>query len=328
MRKNSFLVFIFFLVAQGTIFVALRRYQSFAESKGMLAALEAALVCTTAWLYLASKPRQKKLRTLAQQPSSLEPQKQEEPPSQSLQHSEKKELEETLTRYREGELFSKQRISDLEQEKISLQNSLSDAAQQVQQVQHSVETCCQTIQELTHELERVTSQMEQERRQHAIELRALLRKDDADGLASGKKLTKPLPVQRVAMNPLPTLLLLLSSCQKGLTSQEGADWPSGEHRLLVRRKFFDLAKKLGSSNMAVISFEHPVDCYLSPKISPLISVNDLLELMRTHKPSLDQLKRFEPYNFTDARLGGTTQWTAFRVAWENLDDLFTIVSCR
>ena len=323
MRKNSFLVFIFFLIAQGTLFVALRRYQSFAESKGMLAASEAVLVCLTAWLYLASKPTTKKTRVVSQPSTPQEPPKVVDAPSQ-----EKKELEENLARYREGELFSKQRIGDLEQEKASLQKGLTDTTQQVKQTQQSVETCCQTIQELSYELERVSSQMEQERRQHAIELRALLRKDDGDSIFSKKKLTKQPPVPRIAMNALPSLLLLLSSCQKGLTTQEAQDWPSGEHRLLVRRKFFDLAKKLTAPNMAILSFDHPVDCYLSPKFATFISVNDLLELMRSHKPSLDILKRFEPYTFTDPRLGGTTVWTAFRVAWENLDDLITIVSSR
>ncbi len=319
MRKNSFLVFIFFLMAQGTLFVALRRYQNFADSKGMLAASEAALVCITAWLYLASKPTNKKTRVVSQPPK--EPPKVAEAPS-----NEKKELEENLQRYREGELFSKQRIGDLEQEKESLQKALTDTSERTKQMQQSVQTCCQTIQEMACELERISSQMEQERRQHAIELRALLRKDDGDSIFSKKKPIKQPVVPSIAMNALPSMLLLLSSCQKGLTTQEAQDWPSGEHRLLVRRKFFDLAKKLSTPSMAILSFDHPVDCYLSPKLTSRVSVNELLDLMRTHKPALDGLNQFEPYTFTDARLGGTAVWTAFRVAWENLDDLITLVS--
>ncbi len=328
MRKSAHLCLIFFLLAQATIFSALKRYHSFAESKWIFVAAEGVLVMITIWWYLLAKPQIVPKRTLKPASPVAAPMSPPLPDERDLQlkaHADEKvSLIENIRRLEETELFSKQRLSDLEQEKTGLKERLQEAEGQLVEVQKTTDSCCHTIQDLTFEIDRLMVQLEQERRQHSIEVRALLRKEDEEvSLASKKKTGKTAPaIQKVAPRPVPALLLLLSTCQKGLDLHLANDWPANEHRLLVRRKFFDVVQKMNSTPFAVVSLEYPTEFFLSSKLPPSLSVNQLRSAVMEYKNSFASLKRFEPYHFTDERIGG--RWVAFRIAWDNLEDLVTL----
>jgi hypothetical protein len=318
---------LFFVVAQAAIFSFLRRYHSFSESKWIFVAAECLLMVITVWWYLTAKPQVPAKRI--QKPLSLTPPLQlpksdEKDVQLKALADEKASLTENIRRLEEVELFSKHRLSDLEQERAGLKERLSEAEGRLVEVQKTTDSCCHTIQDLTFEIDRLMSQVDQERHQHSIEVRALLRKESEEtGSATKKKVSKTVPaVQKMASPPIPALLLLLSTCQKGLDLHLANDWPANEHRLLVRRKFFDVVQKMNATPLAVVSLEYPTEYFLSSKLPAGLSINQVRAAVLEYKSIFAQLKRFEPYHFTDERLGG--RWVAFRIAWDSLEDLIAL----
>jgi len=316
------------MLFQAMIFFFLKRYHSFAESKWILVSAEGVLVAITVWWYLIAKPAAAPKRAHKQVVAPVPVPEKETPDEKAIQLravlDEKAALLENIKRLEETDLFSKRRLTDLDQEKNGLKDKLSEAEGRLVEVQKTTDSCCRTIQDLTFEIDRLLSQLDQERRQHSIEVRALLRKEGEDSSSEGRKKTgKSVPaVQKVASAPISTLLLLMSSCQKGLDLHVANDWPANEHRLLVRRKFFDLVQKMNGTPFAVVSLESPAEYFLSSKLPPSLSINQVRSSVLEYKDAFARLKRFEPYHFTDERIGG--RWVAFRAAWDNLEDLITI----
>lgn len=327
MRKSAFFCLLFFVVSHVGIFFFLKKHPSFAEAKWTFVAAESLLVTITIWWYLMSKPKipVRAPQRVAQQAMPVCQPKQDERDLQLKAFAdEKNSLLEKVKRLEETELFSKQRASDLEQEKNTLKERLSQAEARLVEVQKTTDSCCHTIQDLAFEIDRLMSQLEQERRQHSIEVRALLRKESDEPVAATKKKTSKTPpaVQKIATSPVPALMLLMSTCQKGLDLRVANDWPANEHRLLVRRKFFDIVQKMNGTPFAVVSLEYPTEYFLSSKLPSTLSITQVQSTVMEYKNIFGQLKRFEPYHFTDEKLGG--RWVAFRLAWENLDDLITL----
>ncbi len=324
MRKNASVCLVFFLVVQLMIFIVLKRFHTFAESKMFFVSAEALLAVITALWYLMARPT----AAPKPRPTPVEPAAPPQPEAKEEQREteadESAVLLETVRRLEETELFAKQRLADLEQEKTTLKERLADAEGHLVEVQKTIDSCTHVIQNLTSEVERLMAQLEQERRQHSVEVRALLRKETEQTAAQTKKKQgKSSPaMHKVAPLPVPALLLLLSTCQKGLDLHVAHDWPDGEHRLLVRRKFFDTVHKMNSIPLAVVSLESPTEYFLSSKLPSTLSAAHVRAAVMEYKTSFSQLKRFEPYHVTDERLGG--RWVAFRVAWENLDDLVAL----
>ena len=330
MRKSTALCLLFFIVIQSAIFFYVRKFHSFAESKWILAASEGFLVMATVSWYVLIQPRAipKKHKKTAEQPTAL-PIQPTKPDNRDhlikTLNDEKLLLSEEMRQLNEAALFAKKRLADIEQEQNGIQRKLSESEGAHLEDQKTIDTCCHTIQSLTFEIDRLMTQIEQERRQHSIEVRAFLRKDEEDASVSPgkKKNSKSIAaISKMTTPPLPSLLLLLSTCQKGLDLHVAPDWPANEHRLLVRRKFFDIAKKMTSTPFAVVSLEHPTEYFLSSKLSPSLSINDIRASVLSCKNSFETLRQFEPYHFTDERLGG--RWVAFRAAWSNLEDLIAL----
>jgi len=304
MKKNSALLF--FCGVQVVIFLVLRKFDSFAESKWILAGLEAFLVFVTVSWYVLSQPEEE---AEGVSPSVLmrAPQKEDAPQVEDSLR-EKKELEEELEKRQETELFLKQRLQDAEEERRALQAQIGVAEKRASSEQETRAMCREAIQELGFEIKKLTKQIGRERREHAIEIRALLRKEDDNTLKSP-------PVPKVAMSPLPAVVALLASCQKGL--ERPGEWPSQEHKVLVRRKFFDVARKAAVTPLVIASLEYPSDLFVSSKVTPALSEEEVFSLIDSKRNELSQLDHFEPYRFFDK----DRQWTAFRLTWENLDDI-------
>ena len=327
MRKSSFFCLLFFIVVQSAIVFYLRKFHSFADSKGFLVASEGLLVMATASWYLLSRPAERP-RERARPPQTTLP-----PPPKSDDRelliktltNEKQSLSEEMRQLTESALFSKKRLEDIEREHNEIQRRLSEAEGANVEAQKTIDSCRSTIQSLTTEIDRLMIQIDQERRAHSIEVRAFLSKTDGatdTDLGKKKKSRQAAAVPKMATPPLPSLLLLLATCQKGLDLLIAPDWPASEHRLLVRRKFFDVAKKMNSTPFAVVSLENPTEYFLSPKLPSSLTISDVQAATASYKASFSRLQQFEPYHFTDERLGG--RWVAFRTAWNNLEDLIAM----
>lgn len=319
MRKHGLLGVLFFIAIQAAIFVSLKRFHSFAESKWFLASSEGLLVLVTIAIYTLSQPTPKPRRPRPSTTTETPPPPKEQEQLLKTANDEKNQLSQTLQRLQESELFAKQRTEDLERKSTELSTQLAETAANLLDAQRTTDSCCQTIQTLTFEVDRLTTQLDQERRQHSIEIRTLLGKESES--SSKKKVPRTLPTKS-PLQPIPSLLLLLSACQKGLDLHVANDWPANEHRTLVRRKFFDVAQKMGLAPIAIVSLESPTEHFLSPKLPGSLSIADLRAAVLPYKTTFERLKRFEPYHITDERLGG--RWIVFRAAWDNLEDLVAL----
>ena len=272
MKKNSSLLF--FCVVQVLIFLLLRKFDSFTESKWMLAGLEALLVFVTVSWYVLSQPEEEEREASPPPLFITTPEKEEEDPQIAVALEEKQALEEELKKQEETESFLRQRLQDAEEEKEILLEKMRVAEEGAAFGQKASTTCRQTIQELGFEIRKLTKQIGRERREHAIEIRALLRREGQDD-------TKPPLVPKVAMSPLPAVVALLASCQKGL--ERPGEWPSKEHRVLVRRKLFDVVRRTAVTPLIVASLEYPTDLYISSKIEPAVSKEELFSIIETYK---------------------------------------------
>jgi len=315
--NNSLL---FFCACQIVIFLGIKRFNSFAESKWVLALLEIVLVVLTTFWYLFSKPKKGMgvKRAIAPTTRYMGNQTQDEQKSKDLlQEPLEKERGEQVCQ-EEVDIFLQQRLEDDQVQIQEYREQLEKMDQRVLEEKRNRFACCQVIQELSCEVERLTKHIEQERREHSIELRALLRKEGMN-ICSHEA---PSVVSKIAMSPLPALLSLLAMCQKGL--ERPGEWPSGEHRLLVRRKFFDVVKKSQMASLFVCSLDFDSEYFLSSILSSQVSFEQLRAVVEKHKESLYALEPYEPYAFFDEEILG--EWTAFRLSWENLDDIVVMTA--
>jgi len=311
MKRNGSLIF--FCFVQAIIFLVLRKFDSFTESKWMLAGLEALLVFVTVSWYVLSQANesQEKRRPRPTLVRGASEEGRDSLKAGGIQ--EKKDLEEEIEKKEETESFLRQRLQDAEEEKEKLQEKIQQIEGRIAAEQKTRSTCRQTIQELGFEIRKLTRQISRERREHAIEVRALLRKEGGEDA----KLSSSPPVPKVAMHPLAAVVSLLASCQKGL--ERPGEWPSQNHRVLVRRKLFDVAKKTAVTPLIVASLEHPADLYISPKIEVAHSAEEVHAIVEAYREELSQLDHFEPFYLHDEQ--SMSHWTAFRLTWENLDDI-------
>jgi hypothetical protein len=301
-------LFFFFSLAQVLILLYLKKHPNFSESKWTFLLLEAIVIFATISWYLLSKPQPKPIQPV----KKLEPVKQipKEPVEKNTEQISA--LEEAISHLTQAEESSKNRIQELEQEKDGLQEKLlQEEALQAQAVAN-IEQYGPLVFNLSLEIEKLSSHIEELKRQHDIELRACL----------GKKPRPPskAPTFRPPTSPLASTLLLLVQCQKGLSLQQGA-WPAQEHALLVRRKFFDLVSSYSSTPFAIVSLSSPSDYFLSPKLPESCSLSILHSLIGPHTKTVSTLRPFEPYFISDKNFS----LVSFRIAWENLDDLIVLV---
>jgi hypothetical protein len=308
------LSFLFFL-AQAAVVVYLRKHPSGTDARWLFAVLEIAIVFLTTVAYLSLKPKKEDLT----KKKILSPPTTEKTPTSpsllpELQKSQQQEklLEERISHLEGEKSIAHQNIAALEQE-LSAKNMTIDSLNvSVHDAMASLSACAISIQDLTNDMEQLAIQLEQEHRQHAIEIRTLLGKS-----VSSTSLKKPF---RLALSPPSTLLLLLTQFQKSLEHPQNS--PS-EYRPLVRRKFFDLAKQFGTTPFAIFSIDQPSDYFLSAKIPPSILIQDFHEVINAHKSTFEKLKGYQPYHLSDPRLGDG-RWTVFRIHYEHLLDLVAL----
>jgi hypothetical protein len=300
-------LFFFFSLAQAIILVYLKRHPNFSESKWTFLLLEAILIFATISWYLLSKPQPKPSQPV-KKPLPVKQIPKQEPEKNT---AELASLQEAISHLTQAEESSKQRITELENERDMLKEKVVQEEVLRSQAVANIEQYGPLILNLSQELEKLTSHIEELKRQHDIEMRALL----------GKKPRPPSKTTtfRPPTSPLASTLLLLVQCHKGLSLQNTA-WPAQEHALLVRRKFFDLVSSYSSAPFAIVSLSSPSDYFLSPKL-PNCSVVNLHTLIGPHIKTLSQLRPFEPYFLTDKE----TPMVCFRIAWENLEDLIVLV---
>lgn len=304
-------LFFFFFFSQAAVLIYLKKHPNFSESKWTLLLLETIVIfATISWYLLAKKPEK------LPKPFSKEPSIKEIPSPQASTNTEEiVSLKEAVSHLTQAETASKNRIQELEQERDGLQEKLVQEEALHTEALANLEHYGPLICNLSVEIEKLTSHIEEIKRQHDIEIRALLGKE-------GKKARTPTkaPLFRPPTSPLASTLLLLVQCHKGLSLQNST-WPAQEHALLVRRKFFDLVASYSSVPYAILSLSSPSDYFLSPKLPEQFSLSTINTLIAPHTKTISTLRPFEPYFISDKQCPFVT----FRIAWENLDDLIVLV---
>lgn len=301
MRARTALLCIFFVAAQVAIFFVVKRSPSFAEAKWLLVYLEGLVVLLTTGIYLGLQPAA---------PQVVAPPVVKEVPSQVPALQRKiEELQQTVQKLEETAVFSQQHIQRQKEEQVALQKKMHVVDEQLADAKGTVDACCLAIHELGGDFEQVVSQIEQERRQHAIEVRTLLGKNYSAAREEKK-------AAKIPLSPLPAALVFLLTCQKA----QGPDSTAA----LLRRKCFDVARQFGTSPLALASLHHPTEYFLSPRLAQQIAPAEFLAAIDSHKDRIEKLQPFQPYKFSDVRLGAF-RWTAFRLVHEHLDDLVVVV---
>jgi hypothetical protein len=324
MRKHSsFFGFLLFFIGQFLVFFALRRGHSFADSKWTLALAEGILVLFIAFWYLAFRPVPVKAK------KRVEPQRFDEGHSMAIPQKEippilpsedqKKALEDAERRLKEAEIFSQGRIKELEEEKSLLKKELSHKEEVIKKSKEAVPGYCQIIQELVQEVEKMVSQMDEERRRHALEIRTLLKINGKKELSQRK-----IKEKKRETSPLSSLLLFLLQCHKGLHDEKNG-WPEGNLRELLRRRFFEEVKRLHDVPFAILSLENSSDHFLSPALPESISLIALQGMLEERREKCLSLSQFEPCHCSLSSAAPSSSWIVFRSHWDHLNDLFILV---
>jgi hypothetical protein len=230
-------------------------------------------------------------------------------------------LQEAISHLSQSEDSSKKRIEELEQERDSLGEKLLQEETLRAEAVANNDRYGPLIFSLSTEIENLSAHVEEIKKHHSIEIRALLGKDDKEGAKKPRTPTKALAL-RPPISPLASALLLLVQCHKGISLQN-ASWPAHEHALLVRRKFFDLVSSYSSIPIAIVSLNAPSDYFISPKLPSECSVLNIHSLIAPHIKTLSSLHPFEPYFLSHEKF----PFVSFRIAWDNLDDLIALVPC-
>lgn len=309
-------LFLFFSISQVFVLFYLRKHPDFSESKWTLLLLETIVIfATISWYLLAKKTPP------ISAPPTRKPQIIKEPPKeQSTQNIEElASLQEAVSHLTQAEESSKKRIEEIEHERDLLQQKLIQEEALRAEAVANIEQYGPLIFNLSLEMEKLSSHIEEIKRQHDIEIRALLGKEERAGSKKTRTSSKA-PSFRPATSPLASTLLLLVQCHKGLC-MENNTWPAQEHSLLIRRKFFDLVATYSSTPFAILSLTSASEYSLSPKLPEEISITNLHALIAPHTKTLSTLRPFEPYFISDTQ----HPWVSFRIAWENLDDLIVLV---
>jgi hypothetical protein len=310
------LLFFFFSLAQAAVLVYLRKHPNFSECKWTFLLLETIIIFSTISWYLLTKKTQTQPAQKVKKPLPVK----QEPTEQPTRNTEEiASLKEALSHLTQVEASSKKRIEELEQEKDSLKEKLLLEETLRAEAVANIEQYGPLVFTLSLEMEKLSSHIEEIKRHHDIEIRALLGREEKNGIKKTKIPSKTTSF-RPATSPLASTLLLLIQCHKGLSLQNTA-WPAQEHSLLVRRKFFDLVSSYSSTPFAIVSLTSPSDYFLSPKLPEECSILTINSLIAPHTKTLSSLRPFEPYFISDKRF----PCVSFRIAWDNLDDLLAIV---
>jgi hypothetical protein len=322
---KKFFLFSLFCVSQGFLFLWMRKMPSFGQAKILFALIEACFCGLAGLMYLFFCTRRREIRAPSI-PITLTPQISGSLSSelQDKFENEKKELLVQLEDMSRGivELQSKLKLENEKNEECL--RKMEEAEKTASQSCSNKKLYIQALLELSIEIQKLCSQLEQDRKTHAIEIRALLGKDE-------KKLGVSLPpipgatsgIIPSSIAPIAAVLLVLLQCQKGFDKSENSAWPDAEHRDLIRRAFFDRLHQAAHLPVVVFSLDRPTELYRSPSFPQALSSKDCIQIVETFGRQLRQLSSFEPFPVSLEHFSG--MYIAFKVAWQNLDDLVVMV---
>lgn len=275
--------------------------------------LESVVVFITLVFYIYSRKSELK-------PKNPSPVLQKAPERAVEEKSKKEDLEEIFalkgslqqtTQEKEALLA---RVEELVRENEHMCQKLLQEEDLRQDIQRSMTRYAPFIHTLSNEIERVSEYIEEIKRQHALEIRVLLGKEEK----SKKKESILSPTAfRVSSSPLVSALHLLSRIHTGLTLQEKVHWPAAEHSLLVRRKIFDVASTYSTTPFALLSSQNLSDSFLSQKLSMTTSLQKLQTFLSAHIEDLTKSPPFSPFFFDEEGFS----WTVFHI----MDDLFLFI---
>jgi hypothetical protein len=256
-----------------------------------------------------------------------------------------KSASQTLSR---ASVDSASQISALEQEKQNLHSTLlettaiyENAQKELEQKREQTEelekkvihleqavketfinkkTCLDSVQRITQEVQNLCLHIEQERRTHAIEVRALLGKDDKKSLKA-EKATTPYSIAPT-LSPFANALLTIYQCQKEIESNENKSWPSQEHYDLVRRAYFDRLKSIQSPLLS-FSLSSSTESFCSPKFPNTVKQQDIVKIIEQYGSQLQALAPFEPFHLHHESLKVPS--IAFKLSCKNLEDLVIVI---
>ncbi len=298
---------------------------SFDQAKILFVSIEAVLCGIAGLLYLYGRPkRYEKCSPISDKTSSSKPIAVLSSELQEKLQAEKKDLLAKLESMT-GDITALQSSLQLENEKsIQFQKKLDEAEKKASLSCTNKKLYSHALLDLSVEIQKLCHQIEQDRKTHAVEIRALLGKEE-------KKVGGPLLTTRAAssgilspsISPIAAVFLLLLQCQKGFDKSEASSWPDAEHRDLIRRAFFDRLQQASHVPLAVFSLERPTELYVSPKFPQTLSSKDCREISEAFGQELRQLSSMEPLQLNAEYLQG--MYVAFKVAGQNLDDLVVMV---
>jgi hypothetical protein len=303
---------LFFSIAQAAVFLFIKTHPSFTDSKWMFLLFESIIVFITVFLYLClrkSRPTSRQKSPHFSQQAGVQV---------AVEQSKKEDVEEiaalkmSLQQAMQEKEEVLQRIANLLSENEQIAQKLLHEEERVHDMHMSAMKQVPFIQRISNEIEKVAEYLDEIKRQHALEIRVLLGKEEKK--KKEDKIAATPQVFRLPSSPLVSALHLLSRIHAGLSLQEGAHWPASEHSLLVRRKIFDVASAYPTTPFALISFKTPADSFLSPKIPAEMSLQRLHDLLSSHMTEIEPLPPFSPFFVEEERIS--------LVIFHILDDLF------
>jgi hypothetical protein len=322
---KKFFLFSLFCVVQGFLFLWMRKMPSFAQAKVLFVSIEAAFCGISGLMYLYGRPQAQKIRSfLPMRTSTPQVIPMASSEIQVQLEAEKKELLAKLESVNENVATLQSKLQLQDEKSRTCQEKLAESEKKALQCGVNKKVYSQALLELSAEIQKLCSQIEQDRKTHSVEIRALLGKDDKRvGVSGSVSSSAATGVIQPAIAPIAAVLLILLQCQKGFEKSGTSPWPDAEHRDLIRRAFFDRLQQAPHIPLAVFSLEMPAELYVSPKFPQALSSKNCTQIVETFGPQLRQLSPLEPFQVDAEGLLGT--YVAFKVAWHNLDDLVVMV---
>lgn len=304
---------LFFSVAQAAVLFFIKKHPSFAESKWMFFLLESGVVFVTMIFYIYFRKTEPKQESVA---SSLQkvPEKITEEKSKKEDREEIFALKSSLQQVNQEKEALLSRIEDLVNENEVVCQKLLHEEDLRQDIQKNTMRHAPFIRTLSNEIEKISEYIEEIKRQHALEIRVLLGKEEKN---KKKESALPRAAFRVSSSPIASALHLLSRIHTGLALQEKANWPAAEHALLVRRKIFDIALTYSTTPFAILSSQSPSDSFLSEKILEITSLQKLTSFLSLRGEECAKNPPFYPFFFEEENVS----WIVFHI----MDDLFFFI---
>lgn len=255
LKERGLLLLVVFLLLQAPLALFFSKKGSFDELKGKIVISELALV--SLFVLSVSLVRSSSVaKTVSSRP--LIRVKEESLPSFSEEEVEnlkkekdfleqeaketKKQLEELQKLYNDQDSRLQAQLAEAEKFQVEFPSELFSFLQQAEQMLSEA---------LFSELE----EMQEVRRQHMIEMRALLKKEPLGGPAAFEKKTILSSLPRGIQNPVVLLFLVKTFAQKlSLGSEQKSDAKS-----FVRRKFFDEVRAVKTISFVCLSVDTPTE---------------------------------------------------------------------